>query len=102
MRGAASLRLLRERNFRALWIGQLVSIFGDRFTYLALLALVLERAPDPSNPAPQLALIPFVSFLPAILLSPWVGALVDRWNTRATLLLADFARGWIEDRLLQR
>lgn len=95
MRGMASLRLLGERNFRALWIGQLVSIFGDRFTYLALLALVLERAPDPANPAPQLALIPFVSFLPAILLAPWVGALVDGWNTRATLILADFARGFI-------
>jgi MFS family permease len=95
MRGMASLRLLREGNFRALWIGQLVSIFGDRFTYLALLALVLERAPDRANPAPELALIPFVSFLPAILLAPWVGALVDGWNTRATLLVADFARGLI-------
>ena len=95
MRGMASLRLLREGNFRALWIGQLVSIFGDRFTYLALLALVLERASDPANPAPELALIPFVSFLPAILLAPWVGALVDGWNTRATLLVADFARGLI-------
>jgi len=95
MRGLPSLRLLRERNFRALWIGQLVSIFGDRFTYLALLALVLERAPDRANPAPELALIPFVSFLPAILLAPWVGALVDTWNTRATLLIADFARGLI-------
>lgn len=95
MRGTASLRLLREANFRALWIGQLVSIFGDRFTYLALLALVLTRARDPANPAPELALIPFVSFLPAILLAPWVGALVDGWNTRATLLIADFARGLI-------
>jgi len=95
MRGLRSLHLLREGNFRALWIGQLVSIFGDRFTYLALLALVLERAPDRANPAPQLALIPFVSFLPAIFLSPWVGALVDTWNTRATLLIADFARGLV-------
>lgn len=91
--GAASLRLFRSRNFRALWIGQLISIFGDRLTYLALLALVMERAADPKNPAPELALIPIVSFLPAILIGPWAGALVDGWNTRTTLLVSDAIRG---------
>jgi MFS family permease len=90
--GAVSLQLFRVSNFRALWIGQLISIFGDRLTYLALLALVLERAADPSNPAAELALIPLASFLPAILFSPWAGALVDRWNTRATLLISDGIR----------
>ena len=93
MGGAISLRLFRLPSFRALWIGQLISIFGDRFTYLALLALVVERAADPKNPAPELAWIPVASFLPAILFGPWIGALVDGWNTRATLLISDAARG---------
>jgi len=93
MRGVSSLRLFRSGSFRALWIGQLISIFGDRFTYLALLALVVERAADPANPARELALIPLVSFLPAILFSPFVGALVDGWNTRTTLLVSDALRG---------
>jgi predicted MFS family arabinose efflux permease len=95
MGGAASLRLFRIGNFRALWIGQLVSIFGDRFTYLALLALVTQAARDPANPAAELALIPLVSFAPAILFAPWVGALVDGWSRRATLLVSDAARGVI-------
>ncbi len=95
MRGASSLRLFRSGSFRALWVGQLVSIFGDRFTYLALLALVVERAADPANPARELAWIPIVSFLPAILFSPWIGALVDGWNTRTTLLVSDALRGVI-------
>jgi MFS family permease len=95
MRGAESLRLFRIPNFTALWLGQLVSIFGDRFTYLALLALVVESARDRSNPAAELALIPLVSFLPAILLAPAVGALVDRWNTRTTLIVSDACRGLI-------
>ena len=93
MRGASSLRLFRSGSFRALWIGQLISIFGDRFTYLALLALVVERAANPANPASELALIPLVSFLPAILFSPFTGALVDGWNTRTTLLVSDALRG---------
>jgi MFS family permease len=93
MGGAVSLRLFRLPSFRALWIGQLISIFGDRFTYLALLALVVERAADPGNPAPELAWIPVASFLPAILFGPWIGALVDGWNTRTTLLVSDAVRG---------
>ena len=95
MRGADSLRLFRVPNFRALWTGQLISIFGDRFTYLALLALIVERAADPKNPARELSLIPLISFLPAILFAPWFGALVDSWNTRRTLIVSDAARGVI-------
>jgi DHA3 family macrolide efflux protein-like MFS transporter len=94
-RGAESLRLFRIPSFRALWAGQLISIFGDRFTYLALLALIVERAADPANPARELSLIPLVSFLPAILFAPWFGGLVDTWNTRTTLILSDAARGLI-------
>ena len=78
---------------RALWLGQFVSIFGDRLTYLALLALIMERAHDPRNPSPELALVPAVSFLPTILIAPLAGAFVDSWNTRTVLLVSDFIRG---------
>jgi hypothetical protein len=90
---AASLRLFRDGSFRALWIGQVVSVFGDRFTYLALLAVIVERARIPANPAAELAWIPVVSFLPTILFGPWIGALVDSWNRKRVLVLSDAARG---------
>jgi MFS family permease len=93
MSGAASLRLFRSGSFRALWIGQLVSVFGDRFTYLALLAVVIERASVPANPATELSWIPVVSFLPTSLFGPWIGALVDTWNRKRVLVLSDAARG---------
>lgn len=93
MGGAASLRLFRDRSFRALWIGQVVSVFGDRFTYLALLAVIVERARLPGNPAAELAWIPVVSFLPTILFGPWIGALVDTWDRKRVLVLSDSARG---------
>lgn len=88
-----SLALARDANFRALWIGQLVSIFGDRFTYLALLAVVVAHARLPSNPAAELAILPLASFLPAILFGPWIGAWVDRSDTRRVLIVSDAARG---------
>ncbi len=94
MTGAGS-RLFRNRNFRALWLGQFVSIFGDRLHYLALLALIMGRARDPGNPAPELALVPAVSFLPTILVGPLAGALVDTWNTRRVLVVSDFLRGCV-------
>jgi MFS family permease len=93
MAGAASLRLFRSGSFRALWIGQLVSVFGDRFTYLALLAVVIEHARNPVNPAAELSWIPVVSFLPTILFGPWFGALVDSWSTKRVLVVSDAARG---------
>ncbi|HXL15808.1 MAG TPA: MFS transporter [Methylomirabilota bacterium] len=94
LKGAGS-RLFRNRSFRALWLGQFISIFGDRLHYLALLALIVERAHDPGNPAPELALVPAVSFLPTILAGPLAGALVDTWDTRRVLVISDFLRGCI-------
>ncbi|MEK7348900.1 MAG: MFS transporter [Candidatus Eisenbacteria bacterium] len=85
--------LARDRNYLSLWVGQFISIFGDRFTYLALLTVVVARARDPRNPAAELALLPLASFLPAILFGPWIGAIVDRSDTRRVLILSDLARG---------
>jgi len=85
--------LARDRNYLSLWVGQFISIFGDRFTYLALLAVVVAHARDPRNPAAELALLPLASFLPAILFGPWIGAIVDRSDTRRVLIASDLARG---------
>jgi len=89
----AGTRLFRNRSFRALWLGQFVSIFGDRLHYLALLALIVERSHNPLNPTPELALVPAVSFLPTILIGPLAGALVDSWETRSVLVVSDLLRG---------
>ena len=91
---ARALRsLARDRNYVSLWIGQFISIFGDRFTYLALLAVVVARARVPGQPAAELALLPLFSFHPTILFGPWIGAVVDRSDTRRVLIGSDVARG---------
>lgn len=93
MKDHAVRALARDRNYVALWIGQFVSIFGDRFTYLALLTVVVAKARNPGSAAPDLALLPLVSFLPTILFGPWIGAVVDRSDTRRVLITSDAARG---------
>ena len=39
----AQTTLFRQRNFAALWWGQVVSLTGERCAYLALVAMVAEH-----------------------------------------------------------
>ena len=45
-RTAGSRPLLLQREFAALWWGQLVSLWGDRLNYLALNGLVQQHTRD--------------------------------------------------------
>ena len=40
--GSPYSRLFRNRNFMALWIGQMISFIGDYFVYLAI-PIVVNR-----------------------------------------------------------
>jgi MFS family permease len=94
--GAPSLRpLLLQRNFAALWWGQLVSLWGDRLNYLALNGLVQQHTRDYHDPAQSslmLSLHGTVSVLPVLLFAPFAGPWVDRWNLRRVLIVSDILR----------
>lgn len=71
--------------FFTIWTGQQLSIVGSRAAQFALVWwLTLE-----TGSATVLATASLVAFLPIILLGPFVGALVDRWNRRVIMILAD-------------
>lgn len=63
--------VLSNRNFLFLWLGQLVSNFGDRLNQMALVALVYQR--DPGN---EVALAKLISFtiIPVFIIGPIAGA----------------------------
>ncbi|HEY6865768.1 MAG TPA: MFS transporter [Candidatus Eisenbacteria bacterium] len=89
--------LLLQRNFSALWWGQLISLLGDRLTYLALGGLLLEhthRGADPEYPV-LLALLGNVMAAPVLLFSPFTGAWVDRMNLKRVLIISDLGRAAI-------
>jgi len=81
------LVLIRNRNFSLLWIGQLVSFFGDRVHQVAIGVLVLSRG----TPL-DVGLVFAASAIPNVLLGPLAGALVDRWDRRATMIACDLLR----------
>ena len=82
--------ILRRRNFSFLWIGQVISQFGDRLTQMALIGLVYRLEPGSSL---QLAKMMSLAIIPVFLVSPVAGVYVDRWDKRKTMYVSDFVRG---------
>ncbi|HTM56904.1 MAG TPA: MFS transporter [Candidatus Udaeobacter sp.] len=89
--------LLAQRSFGSLWWGQLISILGDRLTYLALVGLLAQHTHEFRDPGASLLLSVLANLMlaPVLLLSPFAGAWVDRWNLRRTLIISDLVRSGI-------
>jgi len=81
-------RVLRNPNFRRLWLGQTVSFIGDYFHFLAIPILV-ERL---TGSALLVGVSLISSALPMLLLGPIAGVFVDRWNRKKTMIVADVLR----------
>ncbi len=83
-------QLLREnRDFRNLWLGQVVSQLGDWFNLITLQALLLRLTGE----ATWVAGLFVAQSLPLILLGPTAGVLVDRLPRKAVMIAADVGRG---------
>ncbi|MBL7131607.1 MAG: MFS transporter, partial [Candidatus Omnitrophica bacterium] len=82
--------VLRNKNFFFLWLGQIISQFGERLAQMALIGLVYMQAPGSTF---QLAKILSFTILPVFLIGPVAGVYVDRWDRRRTLFVCDFLRG---------
>ena len=93
-RAEAVTPLLRQHNFKALWSGQLISILGERLTYIGLVGLLAEHThhfADPGSPL-LLSLLANVMLAPVLLFAPFTGAWLDRWNLRRVLIISDLLR----------
>ncbi|MEU6687838.1 MFS transporter [Streptomyces sp. NPDC046832] len=81
--------LWRDADFRRLWCGQTASQLGEHATPVILpLLAVLTLDAD----AGRLGVLRAVGQAPVLLLSLFVGAWVDRWRTRTTMVLSDLGR----------
>ncbi len=75
--------------FLLVWLGQLISLLGSGLTEFALGVWVYQR----TGSMMQFALTFLFLALPRVLLSPFAGALIDRWDRRWTMLLSDLGAG---------
>jgi len=74
-------------RFFTVWGGQAFSLFGSQLVQFALVWWLTKE----TGSATVLATATLVALLPQVLLGPFVGTLVDRWNRRNIMIVADTA-----------
>jgi len=72
-------------RFFTIWTGQAFSLIGSALVQFALVWWMTSK----TGSATVLATATLFALLPQILLGPFAGALVDRWNRRLIMIVAD-------------
>lgn len=89
MRRLPLLQPLALRDFRLLWLGQSISLFGDQFYLVALYWLALQLSNSPST----LGKVLMIAGGSQALFQLIGGAVGDRFPPRALMLGSDLSRG---------
>lgn len=84
--------LRRNPGYTRLWLAQVVSLTGDWFNTIVLSALV-ARYSDGSGLAVSLFLM--ARFLPPLLIGPFAGVLVDRFDRKRILIYCNLLRVFV-------
>ncbi len=77
------------RTFFVVWGGQLVSIVGSNLTGFGLSIWVYQE----TGSVMMLAFVMLSATIPGIIIAPFAGALVDRWDRRLTMMGGDGLAG---------
>jgi MFS family permease len=80
--------VVRSRSYLPLWLGQLLSSFGDTLHYIALVVLVFQL----TGQGIAVAGLAIAEIFPVLLLGPIAGMLIDRVSRKAVLIGADLFR----------
>ena len=93
---AGSQAARRPLVFILLWVGQLISLTGSGLTGFSLGIWAYQR----TGSTTQYALIFTFTILPTIIISPFAGSVVDRWDRRRALIASHIGVGAITSLLL--
>jgi DHA3 family macrolide efflux protein-like MFS transporter len=75
------------KKFLPIWSAQLFSLLGSSLVQFALVWYLTQK----TGSAVILTTATLMSVLPEVVLAPFAGALVDRWNRRIVMILSDGA-----------
>lgn len=82
-------QLVRQNvNFRNFWYGQLISQLGDRVHTLAVIWLVYSWY----NSGAAVGAVLIAATLPAFLISPFAGNILDKYNRKRIMIICDIVR----------
>lgn len=83
--------LRRNRNFRQLWLGQVVSQMGDWFNTIALYTMILNL----TGSGRDVGLLLVARFLPSFLFGSLSGVVADRFSRRTIMIVSDVLRAFV-------
>jgi MFS transporter, DHA3 family, macrolide efflux protein len=74
-----------KRTFFIIWTGQAFSLVGSQLIHFAIAWWLTES----TGSAAVLVTVSLFAVVPQVVLGPFIGALVDRWNRRRVMIAAD-------------
>lgn len=80
--------LRRNRSFRQLWLGQVVSQMGDWFNTIALYTIILQL----TGSGRDVGLLLVARFVPSFFFGPISGVIADRFSRRKIMIVSDLLR----------
>lgn len=83
--------LRRNRAFRQLWLGQVVSQMGDWFNTIALYTIILNL----TGSGRDVGLLLVARFLPSFLFGPLSGVVADRFSRQRIMIVTDILRALV-------
>ena len=82
---SSELEVENYKHFKRLWFGQIISILGSEIVQFALIWWITIE----TESAFFLSLSMFLAFIPAILIGPFAGVLVDKWDKKKLIVITD-------------
>jgi MFS family permease len=83
--------LRRNRNYRCMWMGQVVSEIGDNFNNIAVFALAMAL----THSGLVIMGIMLSRAIPAITIGPLAGVMLDRFDRKRIMIASDLVRAFV-------
>lgn len=74
-----------KQKFFTIWAGQAISLISSAILQMAIIFYITEK----TGSAMVLSIASFIGFMPYAILGPVIGVLVDRYNRKMIMILAD-------------
>jgi MFS family permease len=81
-------KIIASPTYFPLWLGQLISNFGDTLNYIALVVLVYKL----TGSGLAVSVTVLFEIVPLLLLAPIAGVVIDRFSRKTILVASDLAR----------